>query len=611
MGEVIELKKESPSESNGISPAFIEALREVCRRIGDLNNSTEEYFFSIGTKVQEYSDRASGITRIAMTASEIMSGDEIRGAIEGLERMVDQLEEIFHRVDSVSNKNLENLKSIGWSVRSVEKELIGLGDTSRDLKMLALSTKIQSTRTGTGSSAFMQLGQDIAKMSLIISSKATDLHSETATLSDFVREVQNTLHNLKNEQKFQTESVLKGTRSIIESMAGLSDKSINEAERIRQSSEEISMSVSDMITSVQYQDITRQSLDKAIEGLNVILNGSWTGGSGENGPVSPLFLVSPEVLITGQCLKQVHRLEGSDVLMQEALKKMVLSLEGITGNIERMAAVTSAANRDSTKFLSDLESAMSSVTSFLKEVVQSSREMSDSMNSLAHTVEGMSEFTEDIEMISSEVELISINALIMAAQAGVDGAGMGVIAEAVKETAGNSEDQRKSVVGKLNEISRASVDLKGEIENSTRGEEVKLDQLVRELGVFLDALRIMQERIVSMLLDIDTQSSELKNTINSSIERIQDHIRLESSSVDIARDMKSLAWTCSGSIKPADLVLITGNRFTEVELQSMGHQQRMELVEEFFNEHCLDEHTVETQNESSDEGDVVFFDQDN
>jgi methyl-accepting chemotaxis protein len=611
LGEVVELKKRSLSESSGMSTASIEALRELCCRIDDLGSITEGYFLSIGTKVQEYSDSASGITRNAISASEIMGSVEIKGAIKGLVGMVDQLEDIFHRTDSVSNNNIENLRSIGWSVRSIEKELIGLGDTARDLKMLALSTKIQSTRTSGGSGAFMQLGRDIAKMSVIISSKSSELFNQTSTLSDFVSDVQTTLHDLKEKQKFQTENVLKGTRGIIGSMDELTAKSEQEAERMRHSSENISMSVSDVVTSVQYQDITRQSLDKVVEGLKEVLEDPRSDGSGENGPFLSHLLVSPEILVTGQYLRQVHRLEKTDALMQETLEKMAISLEGITDSIEKMAAVTRAASRDSNKFLHDLETAMSFVTSFLKEVVQSNLSMSDSMNSLAHTVEDMSEFTGDIEMISSEVELISLNARIMAAQTGVEGSGMGVIAQAVQETAGNSEDRRISVVAMLSEISRTSVDLKAELESATRGDEVKLDQLVRELGVFLDALRIMQEKIVSMLGDIDEQSSKLNDAIKSSIHKIRDQIHLERRAGDIARDMNTLALNSSAYIKPADLVAITGDRFKEEEIQNMGHQHRLKLVDDYFSEHCHDDFSDGTRLDSLDEGDVVFFDDNN
>ena len=607
MGEVVKRKEVSPLESDGMPTKFTEALRDLCRRIVDLSSLTEEFFLSIGTKVQEYSDGASSITKMAMSASEIMSGDEIRGAIVGLEGMVDQLEGIFHRVDSVSTGNLETLRTIGWSVRSVEKELTGLGDTSRDLKMLALSTKIQSTRTGGGSSAFMQLGQDITRMSGIISSRAADLFKETATLSDFVLDVQSTLQKLKSEQKFQTDSVLKGTRSIIESLADRSAHSTKEAARIRQSSEEILRSVSDMVTSVQFQDITSQSLDRTLESLNGILEGFSDGEVGGETPPSPLPQVSREVLITARCVREAQRLEKTDALVQEAFRKMVRSLEGIKSNIGSMEAITSASNRENVTFLNDLEKAMSYVTSFLKEVVQSSREMSESMNSLARTVEGMSEFTEDIEMMSSEVELISLNARIMAAQAGVDGAGMGVIAEAVQNTASDSEDQRRSVVGKLNEISRASVDLKEKIENAAQGEEVKLDHLVRELGAFLEALRAMLQKILSMLVDIDRQSSELKKGLDASIENIRDHFTREMRSLDIAGHMKDLAWECWRSLKPEDHEMLTGGRVGEGELQGMAWEQRMGLVDGFLKEHGLDGLSDEVHDASADNGNIMFF----
>ena len=267
MGEVVEIKEGHPPDPPGFSHVFGEPLGELSRRIIELSQATGKHFLSVGHKVQEYSDRSSWITRSALTASRIISGDDLKTAIEGLSGMVVQLEDIFYRVDAVSNANIEILKSIGSNIKAVEKELESLSDTSRDLKMLALSTKIQSTKTGGGSSAFMQLGNDIGRMSVTISSKAEDLLKETATLSEFVSHVHETLHDLKSSQEHQTESVLKWTRNIIDSMLDQSAKSKKEGDRIRLISEQISLGVSDMVTSVQYQDITSQAFEKILEGL--------------------------------------------------------------------------------------------------------------------------------------------------------------------------------------------------------------------------------------------------------------------------------------------------------------------------------------------------------
>lgn len=600
MGEVIEIKKGSSSEPADYTSVVPEPLDELSRRLVSLSSTMGNYYLTVGARVQEYSDRSARISGSALAASRIISGDDLKTAIVGLSGMVDQMEEIFNHVETVSNANMEKLGSIGGTVRSVEKELDGLSTTSRDLKMLALSTKIQSTKTGVGSSAFMQLGEDIGKMSVIISSKAEDLLNETTTLSDFIRKVQANLYDLRKSQREKTESVLTWIRTIIESLSGLSNSSRKEAERIRKNSDKISQSVADMVTSVQYQDISKQQLEKVIEGLEQIKSAP--------PPETGERMVSAQIHKTGQCLEEVHRLRKTDVIVQESLGKIVHSLQVITESINKMTEVTSVVNRDSIRFMGELDTAISSITSFLEEVLKANREMSVSMNSLGQTIEGMSEFAQDIEMISSEVELISLNARIMAAQAGTGGAGMGIIAEAVKETAAHSDDQRISVVGMLNEVSRASLDLKKEMETTARDDEVKLDQLVREFGVFLEALQSMQKKIVSMMSEIDEQSDEMANAVNFSIDNILDHDRLENESAEIARAIKDLALYCSGLIETEDLLSIAGAGLDENDLKKMDRPGRLAIVEKFFMEHCPDSCLADAQATAPENEDIVFFD---
>ena len=597
-----------PPEPFGSSSAFVEALGQLSRRITEMNQFTEDRFTSLGMEIQEFSETASMITGSALKASSIISGDDLKSAIDGLEGMVDQLEDIFSRVDSFSSSNLEILGSIRQTVKSVEKELKGLGDTSKDLKMLALSTKIQSTRTGGGSSAFMQLGVDIAKMSVVISANAGDLHKKTHVLSEFTRNVEASLNELREKQRYQTQTVLKWTRSIIASMSDLNAKSKREAERIRHCIEEISRGVSEMVTSVQYQDITKQSFEKVIEGLERLGEIKIPDIQPEEGASAPLSVVSPELDLTGQLLKQINRLENTDDQVHQALRAMGGNLETISSSIGKMAGVTNVVNRDSSKFLGNLETAMSSVTTFLKGVVQSNQEMVESMNSLGQTAEGMSQFTNDIEMISSEVELISLNARIMAAQAGTDGAGMGVIADAVKATAAQSELQRSTVVAGLNEIYRTSVCLKEEMKNATRSDENNLDQLVRELGVFLDALRVMQSKIVSMLSDIDSRSAELTSAIRSSVDSISDLPSLKKEYEGIAEKMKDLALESADHILPTDLLAAAGSEVSEVDINNMKNHERLELVEAFFKEYSPDDYGMDQCAGIAEEEEVVLFD---
>jgi methyl-accepting chemotaxis protein len=534
-----------------------------------------------------------------------MTGDEIKGAIEGLRGMIQQLEDLFVQADQASGRNIDSLRSIGNSLRGVKEELVGLNETSRDLKMLALSTKIQSTRTGKGISAFMQLGQDIGKMSEVISSKSSDLLGDTASLAELVTDVFSNLRGLKQRQEYQTDNVLKGTHGIVESLANLSAKSGDEVDQITRNSESITGNIGELVESVQYQDITKQALDRIINDLNRAGQRGVQKASEPEDAQEKLEL-SDDLILIGVCMKQTSCLKDTGEQISHAVRKMIENHKSVAKSIEDMTSVTGKASSESSYFLKELEEGMGSVTSYLSEVVESGKEMSDAMNSLANTVEGMSVFTGDIEMISSEVELISLNARIMAAQTGSGGAGMGVIAQAVQATANDSENQRKSLVKLLGEVSERSVDLKTEILKVAKGEEVQLDQLVRELGVFLDALRIMQRRIVQTLDKIDAMSRELHEKISLSSHKIRIHQSIGKRVEEIIMAMEKACEHWCGMIPAEELFQITDGRFPIPELHRLAASQKLRIIREHFPDELFDRcFNEEGETTSEDEG-ILF-----
>jgi methyl-accepting chemotaxis protein len=582
VGEVIELRRTDGIRSVRNDTDWIGGIESVGKGILELNGVTEREFLAIGGSLQDFSRRSTEISEVSMSASAVMAGDEIAGAIGGLRGMIQQLEGLFEHTERASGNNIEALRGIRGRLGKVGDELNGLQETSKTLKMLALSTKIQSTNTGKGLAAFMQLGQDISQMSGIISVKSSELLSDTIGLAGFVDDVLSNLGTLRGNQQHQIRKVLDGTRSIVDSLEGLSGKAVEETQRINLSTLEISKSVSDLVMSVQYQDITRQALEKIHGHLIESRNAETENGNSLIEDYRAQGASLPAGILTaGECMRQVPCLRDAGGKMQQAVLDIITSLKTIAEGIKEMSTLAGSASRDSSSFLEKLEEGISSVTSFLSEVVESSKEMSGAMNSLASSIEGMSRFTDDIEMISSEVELISLNARVMAAQTGREGAGMSVIAGAVHSTANNSEQQRQSLVMKLKEISDSAVNLKTDIEAVSEGEERRLDILVRELGVFLDALRMMQRRVVDMLVDINSKSGELHEEISSSINRIQIHNRIESLVMGLSAEMVSLAEGICGLVPIEELHHLTGRRVPIQEIAKMDLGEKVNIIEEY------------------------------
>jgi methyl-accepting chemotaxis protein len=577
-------------------------LENVVNRIQDLNIKTERDFLLIGANLQDFATRAGEISKIAISASSIMSGDEIRGAVGGLKGMIDQLEELFHEADNATSVNLEGLRAVGRTLREVFEELQELKGSSRDLKMLALSTKIQSTRTGKGLAAFMQLGNDIAGMSEVIHSKSADLSDETARLAGFVGDVTGNLRGLKSRQQYQTTEVMRGTRSIVESLGAISTRSEQEVERIKGSSDQINSSIQELVTAIQYQDISRQAMDKIRIDLRKILHETVQSNSS-----TQQGMPAPEIAACSESLRQASAIRETGDQIKGAIKEMVSGLRLIAENIADMGNVTSAASKDTARFLHQLEQGMASVTSFLSDVVESSREMSDALSSLAESVEGMSSYSEEIEVISSDVELISLNARIMAAQTGLGGAGMGVIAGAVHTTASESEQRRKSLSERFENITLASMELKTAIEDTVKGKERELDQVVRELGVFLDALRIMQQRIVSMLNEIDNLSSGLYESIKKSLGQITIQDTVDPESRGVAERLEDLASRLADELNPQALVDLDPTSISLPAAVSMSLDEKLAKIQTTLS---IDEPEASSTDKDAthlSDGDIILF----
>lgn len=304
------------------------------------------------------------------------------------------------------------------------------------------------------------------------------------------------------------------------------------------------------------------------------------------------------------CLRESRRIASAGENAGRAVAEIADSLQAVADSIEAMAAVAERATSGSAHFLTELDKGMASVTSFLTGVVESGREMSAAMNHIAATVDDMSHYTDDIEMISSEVELISLNARILAGQRGSGGAGMSVIAQAVQNTANESEAQRQILRNLLVRVSESALELREELERTTGSEEVRLDELVRELGVLLDALRIMQRKILSTLQRIDGLSRNLVQRVSSTVQKIVTQQRIREEVARISQQMETGARMLCGRLTAEEMYRLLDGAHPMEELCRSGGRERLDLIKEHLPEVLRPE--PDPEDGQADMGDILF-----
>ncbi len=496
---------------------------------------------------------------MSLSAAKIMAGDEIKGSVRMIREMVDQLDRLLIDVDEGARNNLKSLGNINEHMKRVKGDLESLKETAKTLRMLGLTTKVHSAKAGSDVDTFMALGQDISGLSEVISSKSSEILSRIWSLIDLVGKIHDNVRGLRERQRQQAALVVNGAVKVLDSLEKLISRSTNEAEKIAEWSRQISSNIEDVVMAIQYQDITSQALEavrKEMDGIRDL-----SGGEEEEGEVHSTRRAMDRIVAARKSALQSSIVRESGTRLRDSISQVMGNLKDISGNVGEMAEVTSKISHESSLFLRELGKSVSSVTAYLSEVVESSREMSNIMRSLDGSVEEMSRFMEEIQGISSEIELIALNARIRAAQTQGEGAGMGVIAGSIQLTAKEANNYRESLLMKLENIARTADSLKERIEMATEGEEKELDHMVRELGMLLDALRYMQEKVVRILQKVDSYGRDLLESITDTIKGVSVHTLADRSVNSMTKELEKIASGILKGVPETYLTQIGGPHF--------------------------------------------------
>ncbi len=532
-------------------------LPQLCVRLDELHLLAEREFLSVGSRLVEFSDRAGKISEMALSAAGVVSGDEVRGSIAGIRAMIEKIHQYLREAEDEAALNLQVLETILVFLDGIRKNLTALKETAGKLRMLGLTTKIQSIRTGSDRAGFMDLGEEISLLSAEIASVTADLMDESGKLFDFVSSVHTKVKALAVAQQQQVSLIISGSTTVLDSLERLSMKSSDNARQIVDGAGKIRENIAGVVVSMQYQDIGCQVLEKVRNVLAGFCSPAAELASGEGE-------CRLDILIARQSVGQSRTLLGIRDKMAESMENVISSLQLVVAHVDEMSKVAAMVQRNSSTFLRDLGTGMSSVTDFLSRVMASNRAMSENMTSFADTVNSMSKFIGDFERISEEVELIAVNASIKAAQTGSEALGMGVIARAIQKTAEESNLYRGSLLHDLDEASALAGRIRQDIETTAKGKEARLDQMIRDLGVFLDALRYRQEKVMSLLEQIDSGGKAFSHDIDATINGISIHNTIGIVIDDVSMKLQRIAGQileeagCANPDEPYDKIADVG-----------------------------------------------------
>ncbi len=510
-----------------------DSLREIISSLYVLTKETEDQFLSIGSRLNDFYNRSGDTSSLASLLLGSMTGDEITETTKSLEDILVRMSAYLGQTDAAFNDSLSLLKDVQTTIHAIGEPLESFKKIVKKLKILSISTKIESAQLNTDNGGFITLADDVEKLSLLIHEKCKSIIDSSAMLNSIIGQTSSRMHSMDAKQQAQVGNIFQGIRSSLSTLTAKHERSAKAAEEISERLASISQNIGQVVMGMQFHDITRQQLEHVAAVLESLAKRLVSECAGQEGLTPPGDEAVKKMVIETGDLSELQSVQMNDarVKFMSAVNSIRESLAGIAISVVEMAEqtkeVTGTADLMTSSFFTNIESGISRVISSLQDNARASQELSGAVDSLLATVNTMSKFVDDIEEIGGEIELIAVNARIKAAHTGNEGAPLGVIAEAIQRLSIEASVQKTAISDMLRGIITKTGELHGGISADVNGRLREVDEMAESLKRLLVKLRHVHERIIELLRTIDQIGQALAFDIQDCISGVTVHRQFE------------------------------------------------------------------------------------
>ncbi len=525
--------------------------------------TTEDEFLHIGSRIQLLYHRSTDVSGMSGQLVEVVSGMTVQSLTDRLQRMMADMQAYLSEARVRSNDSCRILEEVQQLLENLSAPMEGFQKINKSLRMLSISTKIESARLGELGSGFVNLAMDVEKLSHQVNEKSAAILAHRLRLSNMIGENLVGVHSSEATQDATVTASLASTASSLQELLTVNERCNRFGETVATISSEVAGDISEMVASMQMHDMTRQQVEHIIEALEqlhgTLKNIDIATVSEEKGRA--VTVESGDV-----CELQEAQLRFSSTELYTAVTTIIGNLQDIDQKQQAMGhevhLVTGASDSSGGSFVDVMSEGMTSITSALTSCAWADRNMSDTMGRVAGTIGEIASFVTDIEMIGTEIDLIALNAQIKAAHTGTEGAALGVLAEAIKRLSDEAVRQTSSVAGTLKNIYTATEHMTCSSADEDHHLSNRVMVLQGDVATVLRELATMNGAISSILTGLGQEIATVTGDVEQLIAGIDVHSRTRTMAEGVLDDLAQIV-SQARSIVPASTEFKENLRFME------------------------------------------------
>ncbi len=504
-------------------------LSSIKSLIEEIITNSENDFISIGSYLRTFLNESKAITNASITSVKVLSEDLFSKGIIELEELLEQLNSYLNRFSNEIKIDKEDLTIVLENCVQINDEVSQFRNIVKQLKILGVSTKIESERLGSRDLGFMALANGVETLSEVIDKKSTEIKKQSAFLITEINSIIRNLTKIEHVQSEQSELILNTTSSAIEIFRSKNSKCCHILNGISESSEDVSINISEVVTSIQMHDITRQKFEHVNSAVELI--GEKTNANlhiEENELIENLYQTKDT------CYLQAAQVQDANSEFCKSVLAIIDSLRIVEESVTRMFEFSNElfiTNIQSSggSFL-EMEEKLSFILDELIKNIKLSTELSRSIIGIINIVERLTKVISEIEELGAEIEIIALNSRIRSIRTGNEGLALSVISEAIQNLSIRTKELSSKINLFLRKINVAAIKLKNSSSEEIR--KINSDELTSfdiEIKNLLDKLQISEKDEASSLETMKIKVANLKNSItellsNLSIQEKVNHI---------------------------------------------------------------------------------------
>jgi len=518
---------------------WAERMRKAGAKLLELNSTTEAEFLEVGQKLQDFYGRTKEIAGLSSSVANLLFGAQISDIIDRTRALNGHI----RQMEDSSSKGTAILQGICGTIRSVGSQLNGFYKIVMQLRMLCLTIKVESARLSDKNLSFDILASDVGKLALEIEQKCACLEEWSKKLGMLIQKTLQQVLGLEAALRHKSKIIIEKTMGNLESLKAQHQLATVGAEQLAKRYDSVSRSIGEVITSLQFHDITRQQIEHVQQALDDLANKLEIQGSRMQRFRRGIWV---NILTWAEvCRLQKAQLVCAGDELICATKRIIDNLRGVAHNVSEMTTETQtlmgSTGEAEGSILEGIEHGFSSLSEALTDHDKASSELSDTTRSVGSALEQMSAFAADIEAIGLKIKLVSLNAIVKAAQIGDAGASLAVLAEGIHGLSIETCQQTDVQSNSLRSIATASSALDDRMAFADGGSPCRANSIAEEMEAVLRSLRELNTNILSMQSRIEDEGRKLSDEIEKTVSLITVHEEVQRVSGDIISELDSRA----------------------------------------------------------------------